>query len=560
MAFPNAGGTAPAAVIPSLLGLFTLSTSMFDSDDGARILDMAMAAVAWVGPFRAELGMVRDDGRPPTRPLGPRAGDRALLDRVAALGGEDGELRLDGRPWVHAYQLRSLGGQYGYIVASADVEPSDDALFLLTILIQQAGAALARASLHQRERASAEELHKLNEHLAATVADLAQRTRIHEVLTQASLSVQGDEGIATVVHELTGLPVIVEDRFGNVRTTAGMGGATPSPRSDTNRRRQLLSQARRSGRPVRDGDRLVALAQARGDVLGTIALVDPDGSARPGQILALELGAMVLSVSLAHVRSLAEMEVRLRRDLVDDLLAGTDDASAITRAEAQGHDLRQPHHVVVVRWSGVSTENLARAVERAAARLEMGALVTRRADLVVLVAPQSDLWGQRRRGWEGLHELLQRELSSSSGAIGVGSATAPSGFPRSLEEAVQALAVRAGSPNPYGLTTFDQLGIYRILATAENRREVGLYVREWLGSLIDYDAAHGTQLVQTLAHYCESGRSYELTAASLRIHRSTLRYRLQRIRDVGGKDINDIEARFNLQVATRAWRLLGTPI
>lgn len=41
------------------------------------------------------------------------------------------------------------------------------------------------------------------------------------------------------------------------------------------------------------------------------------------------------------------------------------------------------------------------------------------------------------------------------------------------------------------------------------------------------------------------------------IHRSTLRYRLQRIREISGLDLADVGNRLNLHVATRAWLLLG---
>lgn len=51
----------------------------------------------------------------------------------------------------------------------------------------------------------------------------------------------------------------------------------------------------------------------------------------------------------------------------------------------------------------------------------------------------------------------------------------------------------------------------------------------------------------------ECGGNYDLTAKILSLQSSTLRYRLQRIRDVSGLDLNDPDTRFNLQLATRAW-------
>jgi DNA-binding PucR family transcriptional regulator len=65
-----------------------------------------------------------------------------------------------------------------------------------------------------------------------------------------------------------------------------------------------------------------------------------------------------------------------------------------------------------------------------------------------------------------------------------------------------------------------------------------------------------TGLVPTLSHYLECGRSYDATARSLAVHRSTLKYWLQRIRDVSGHDLSDPDTCFNLQLAARAWHTL----
>jgi hypothetical protein len=105
--------------------------------------------------------------------------------------------------------------------------------------------------------------------------------------------------------------------------------------------------ARRSGRPIRD--RVIAVTQPRHEVLGVLALVDPGHRAGEHDLFALEQGAVVLTMELTHLRSLAETELRLRRDLMDDLLTGTDDASALTRSEALGHDLHAPNQAVIVR-------------------------------------------------------------------------------------------------------------------------------------------------------------------------------------------------------------------
>jgi DNA-binding PucR family transcriptional regulator len=108
---------------------------------------------------------------------------------------------------------------------------------------------------------------------------------------------------------------------------------------------------------------------------------------------------------------------------------------------------------------------------------------------------------------------------------------------------------------PHGVTSFDDLGVLRILHN-ENEYEIRTFVKEWLGNLLDYDMRRRTDLVQTLSHYLDCGGNYDETAAALLIHRSTLRYRLQRIRDITGLDLNNVDSRLNLHVATRAWQVL----
>lgn len=63
-------------------------------------------------------------------------------------------------------------------------------------------------------------------------------------------------------------------------------------------------------------------------------------------------------------------------------------------------------------------------------------------------------------------------------------------------------------------------------------------------------------MAEILSCYLECGGNYGLTAAALSLDRSTLRYRLQRIREMSTHDLHDPDTRFNLQLATRAWKIV----
>lgn len=402
------------------------------------------------------------------------------------------------------------------------------------------------------------QLSRANGHLLARVADLEWLSLVHETLYGVAASDAGAAGVTEAVHRLTGLVVTAEDCFGNLQAWAGPTGSAPPVPQPSRLRAQLLADARRSPEPVRDGDRVVAVAQRRDEALGVLALVDPERTAGEPELFVLERAAAVLAIDLAHRRSLVDLELRLRRELIDDLLEGTDDESAASRAAALGYDLRRPHQVLAVRWPRSTTEvALVRALETAANRVvDTKPLLGRRSGGVVAVLPCPDERAHRRP-WNELYRAMAERLQGPAGAMGVGGVChVPSQLPKSYAEATRALRVRLGSMSPAGVTVDHDLGLYRLFSPGKDDAELRAFVREWLGPLLDYDAAGGTDLVMTVLRYLDCGGSYDVAAQALHIHRSTLRYRLRRIKEINGRDLGTVDTRLNMHIAARAWQMV----
>jgi DNA-binding PucR family transcriptional regulator len=189
------------------------------------------------------------------------------------------------------------------------------------------------------------------------------------------------------------------------------------------------------------------------------------------------------------------------------------------------------------------------AVRRAALIAQAGSLLAARiTDIVLLADTEAD--------WERFAAAVVAELRGGECRIGVGGLrTAPAELPRSYQEAQLALKVQKAVGASRRVTLFENLGVYQVLATADDSASTRRYIADWLTSLLDYDANHGSQVVATLSEYLESGGNYDATTTALSIHRSTLKYRLRRIREVSGHDLSQPDTRFNLQLATRAWRI-----
>ncbi len=549
--------------LAALRPLLTLSMVMTGACDEAEILSMAATAVPSVGGCQLEGIYVNERWRS-VGSVGCPADAECLEVQLASLDHLGGALTVGHAGWAWAHPLTGVAEVAGYLLVSCDREPEPHRQFLLGVLAQQAGVALANARLHARERASitrerkvAEQLRAANLALEQAMAELARSSAsvqrsldIHNRLTAVASAGQGQGGIARCLHELTGLAVAIEDRHGNLTAWAGPDPPEPYPKPRPARREQTLRRAVDARSPVRDKGRLIAVSQPGREILGVIALIDPDRAAGDSERIALEHANTILSLELAHLQASGEIELRLRRDLVEELLAGTDPDSARERARALGYDLVRPHRVVIVSHGrqGTNHEAFFSAVRRAMRDTEVGSLLTGRPDGVIVLCHADQDWKRFRA------TIVDRIGPPGSCRVAVGTpCLEPPEFPRSYRQAQFALRMQVATGCPEQVTVFDDLGIYQLLSQITDISSVDDFIHRWLGELINYDAAKDAQLVDTLATYLECGGNYDLTAKALSLHRSTLRYRLQRIRGMSGHELNDPDTRFNLQLATRAW-------
>ncbi len=532
-----------------LNALLVLAMLMTESTDEQQILHMGASAAPSFAECRL-VGVRSVDGD--ISRWTPGAGSDPEPEGLHLIPSNGSELSIPGARYAWAFGLGGGHSLQGCMVVAADRELESGEHFLLRVLAQQIGSAVRNSRLHALERATAVELERVNSDLKNTVQALQQRIEIHDRLTRAAVGGEGMDGIAKAVHEVTGLPVVIEDRYGNLRSWAGPNQpATPSKDTPA-RREQLVKRLINAGHPQRESDRVMTAASPRPDSVAVIALIDPDAKAQDEDLAALEYGATILSMELARQRSVADTEVRVRRDLVEDLLSGESTDTVIARGETFGRDLSQPHRVIVCERLGRVTDDdhFFTSVRRAARDLNLGQLLVSRGGTVVLLA-------DKEIDWQALHEAVTRELANGKCRIGVGSpTTSVEDFPRSHREAVLALRLQRDAGPAPKVTVFDRLGVYRLLANTDDAADIERFTRDWLGPLLDYDQLRHADLVKTLHEYLECGGHYDEAAKTLSIHRSTLKYRLQRIREVSGLQLGDPDVNFNLQLACRAWRTL----
>ena len=109
------------------------------------------------------------------------------------------------------------------------------------------------------------------------------------------------------------------------------------------------------------------------------------------------------------------------------------------------------------------------------------------------------------------------------------------------------------------MLAFDETGAYRLLLSAmsEDPAELQRFYAETVEPLVAYDEQYETDLVTTVEAFLDADGNVAGTAQRLFTHRHTIRYRLERVRELSGLDVGSTDGREKLSLGLKAMRVLG---
>lgn len=106
------------------------------------------------------------------------------------------------------------------------------------------------------------------------------------------------------------------------------------------------------------------------------------------------------------------------------------------------------------------------------------------------------------------------------------------------------------------LCDYNSLGIYRLLAEVQDRRILEAFYEETLGKLAFFSEDKRNDYLNTLSLYLESSGKIQKTAEENATHRNTVNYRIHKIAEMLGIDIQDGQTRYKIQTALYIRKLL----
>ncbi len=416
---------------------------------------------------------------------------------------------------------------------------------LLGSLAAHAAVAIDQARLLDETRVALAELNNVNHLLQEHSAAVERAAAAHDKMAQLVLTGGGVVDVAVSTTEVIGGALLVLDEQN--RELARVGAPTGVA---AKKLAGAVAASRASGRAVRESGLWVAAVTAGTEHLGVLVLSGTPNLAE-ADLRILERAAVITALLLLARRSEAEVESRVRGELLDDLLrrADLDPAVLAARARRLGADLDVPYSVFVADTGDVDRHRTAFAANHLA-RSRFGLSGSFDGHLVLVLPTE-------RPGAEAA--LLASELSGALSAEvtvgGAGPACGPAAVEPSYREAHRCLrALRTLGRTGDGASSAE-IGFVGLVLS--DQPDVARFVEGQIGPILAYDERRGTELVSTLETYFSCRGSLTRTKEALHVHVNTVNQRLDRIAQLIGADWQTPERELELQLALRLHRIEG---
>jgi purine catabolism regulator len=354
-------------------------------------------------------------------------------------------------------------------------------------------------------------------HLASEQLELVtQALEVHERLAQAVTHGRGLQALLAVLANHLGCSVALVDENGRML-------------------------AERHARKRLSFDGALELPVVADEEMTTLKAVRDAGEFGEYDRLVLHHGQTALAFELSKRHAVSAAELRLAGDLLEDLEQDRlDDRETARRMAAFGLEpARDYAALVAVPRNGLTGERLRVTVARELDRRAVRYLSTVRRDRAAFLVEAANE--------EAALSLARKLVEAEPGArVGVGRPAHGRALGRSLLEARAALDA-AATP----VASYHDLGSLELLLSLPDAA-LEAFVDRVLGK-----AAQNAWLVESLSALLDAGCRWSEAAERLGVHRHTLRYRMERLREQTDRHPDEPEQRMELWLAVKASQALA---
>lgn len=415
----------------------------------------------------------------------------------------------------------------------------------------------------------------MKELLTIQTRQIERSHEIHDRFTEIPLKGGGLNKIAELLGELTGCGVTIADANGKLVSSYDAPGSCCSMVELFNNQGtvspNLLQKVIEQSDPYAEvsfqlkesvGRQVTYPVLADAKLYGTISVWYPSSVEAPVDIVSIKHAATIAGLEFLRFSAMDEMRKRYEIDFFNDLLSGQIQSRELLgrRGAVYGIQPQANYRLMVVdidNFTKIFLEDFAgneqRAqllkkrllgvVKKAIQKQVPKALAVSQSDHAVVFLPVDSKSKDLREERDGLVEEIRGCIVGQMGEISTSIVIGPRSDVLAVHEGyseiqtVLDICSRMGTKRGQTIHTEDY-EMEKMLACMEQRLLRKLF-RETAQGLESTDKKESTQLIQTLETFFQCTMNHSKTARKLFIHRNTLSYRLDRIREIADIDFEN---------------------
>lgn len=288
----------------------------------------------------------------------------------------------------------------------------------------------------------------------------------------------------------------------------------------------------------------------------------------------------VIALDFVKKLSLYNMESNYKQEFFDDLLCDNEkrQKKAIERSKTFNYHKEYKHSVIVIllkdlhNTNKINNDKTSFAQEAISSLLFIIGRVAKLQRTKILYVDKSDrvliIFGSEVIKSNSVIKLevidfceklsveIMKKFKADKFTIGIGrSYEGHLDLWKSLDQAkliVESLSRKAINK----IMHYDDLGLYKILSFDGLQGELMEFCNDIIKPLIEYDKLNNSELIRTLKVYFECDGNMKKISEKMYMHYNTIIYRLHKIKDITGINLENGDSRLNLQIALKAMDLL----
>lgn len=411
------------------------------------------------------------------------------------------------------------------------------------------------------------------------VIKLQYYKQVQDKLTDLVIAGEGLDGIVRVLEELLKNPVVIYDkkfcalaatdpkivRFAEVQDS--------SEREVLNNKhyyyRQIVLLPELNNRKV---TQVVIPIQQLHQINAYLVVTEINQKMGTLEYIILENASTVVSLELVKRFAIGEVERKFKYDLLDTIVAGNFHLETVLeRASLIGWDLRGAFCVVMMEFDNIK-KYLQDRENRNTFLTEIGNTVANvineythhfmriKSDSLYVLWPvglenHADVTSNINKAVQRITVILKKKYKNMQLFAGVG------GIVPQIQDVAESFA-EAKNAIHYGKTTnenfvnFSDLGVMRLLCKFGENNDLQEYIPSFINKLQVYDQENNTNLLHTLEVFLGTNSNAAQTAKELFVHYKTVLYRLEKIKEISGIDLNNNKDRLEAELGIKILNLL----